>query len=82
MIASVSAYVMVKLEAGKDKDVFTEVKKLTQIREASATYGAYDLLIKVKFENIEQLDEFIFGVLRRIPGVTETVTIIAAKQMI
>jgi len=78
----VSAYVMIKLEAGKDKEVFAEIKKLREIEEASVTYGAYDLLIKVKFKAIEELDRFIFDVIRRIPGVKETATMVVAQTMI
>lgn len=78
----VSAYIMAKLEAGKDKGVFAEIKKLREIEEASATYGAYDLLIKVEFKTVEELDRFIFDVVRRIPGVTETVTMVVAQTMI
>ncbi len=78
----VSAYVMIKLEAGKDRDVFAEIKKLGQIEETSATYGAYDMLIKVKFKVVEELDRFIFDVLRRIPGVKETATMVVAQTMI
>jgi DNA-binding Lrp family transcriptional regulator len=73
---------MVKLEAGREEEVFAEVKKLGEIKEASATYGAYDLLIKVKFGKIEEMDRFIFDVVRRIPGVKETVTMIVAKTIV
>jgi DNA-binding Lrp family transcriptional regulator len=78
----VSAYILVKLEAGKEGEIFTKIKKLNQIIEASSTYGAYDLLIKVQFEKIEELDRFIFDVLRRIPGVTDTVTMVASKSIV
>lgn len=78
----VSAYIMVKIEAGREREVFTEVEKLREIKEASATYGAYDLVIKVKFEKIEELDRFIFDAVRRIPGVKETVTMIVAKTIV
>ncbi|MFQ6115996.1 MAG: Lrp/AsnC ligand binding domain-containing protein [bacterium] len=78
----VSAYIMVKLEAGREGEVFAEVEKSREIKEASATYGAYDLLIKVKFEKIEELDRFIFDVVRRFPGVKETVTMIVAKTIV
>lgn len=78
----VSAYIMVKLEAGGEGEVFAEVEKLREIEEASATYGAYDLVIKVKFEKIKELDRFIFDVVRRIPGVIETVTMIVAKIIV
>ncbi len=47
---SVSAYILVKLETGKEGEIFTEIKKLNHIIEASSTYETYDLLIKVQFE--------------------------------
>ena len=78
----VSAYILVKLEAGKEGEIFTEIKKLDQIIEASSTYGAYDLLIKVQFEKIEELDRFIVDILRLIPGVTDTVTMVASKPIV
>ena len=78
----VSAYVLVKLKAGKEGEVFTYIKKLNQVIEASSTYGAYDLIIKVQFEKIEELDRFIFDILRPIPGVTDTVTMVASRPIV
>jgi len=66
---------MAKLVAGKEEDVWVEIRKPGQIREANATYGAYDLIIKANFQNIEEIDKFVFDVLRRVPGISETVTI-------
>jgi len=78
----VLAYILAKMEAGKDEEIFARIKELREIKEASATYGIYDLLIKVSFEKVEELDSFIFDVVRRIPGVKETVTMIAAKNIV
>ncbi|MFB0501577.1 MAG: Lrp/AsnC ligand binding domain-containing protein [Candidatus Bathyarchaeia archaeon] len=78
----VSVYVMVKVAAGKDEAVFAQVQKLKRIKEASVTYGAYDLILRVEFRRIEDVDEFVFDVLRRIPGVSETVSIIVAKRIV
>lgn len=82
VIGLVSAYIMVKVIAGKDKEVFTQVQKLKQIKEASVTYGAYDLILRVEFQRIEDVDEFLFNVVRRIPGVSETVSMIIAKKIV
>lgn len=78
----VSVYIMVKLIAGKDEEVFAQVQKLKQIKEASVTYGAYDLILKVEFQRIEEVDEFLFDVVRRIPGVSETMSMIVAKKIV
>ncbi|NIR86228.1 Lrp/AsnC family transcriptional regulator [Candidatus Bathyarchaeota archaeon] len=78
----VSAYIMVKVVAGKDDEVFSQVQKLKQIKEASVTYGAYDLILMVEFPRIEEVDDFLFNVVRRIPGVSETVSMIVAKKIV
>jgi len=65
-----------------DDQVLSEIKKLERIQEANATYGSYDLVIKVNFRTIEDLDRFIFEKIRRIKGVTETSSMIVAKQIV
>ena len=77
-----SAYIMMKLHVGKDEEVFAKIEKLKEIKEANATYGAFDLVMKVEFKNIEELDRFIFEEVRRIPGVSETSSMIVAKEII
>ncbi len=78
----VLAYIMMKMQVGMDDQVISEIKKLEQVEEANATYGSYDLVIKVKFKTIEDLDRFIFDKIRRIKGVNETSSMIVAKQVI
>jgi len=78
----VTAYIMMKMQVGMDDQVVTELKKLEQIKEANATYGSYDLVIKVHFRTIEDLDMFIFEKIRRIKGITETSSMIVAKQIV
>jgi DNA-binding Lrp family transcriptional regulator len=73
------AYVLAKVEAGKDKEVLREVKKILGVRQATPTYGVYDLHVEVSFDTMEELDRFIFDEIRRIPGIKETVTLVAFK---
>ena len=73
------AYVLAKVEAGKDQEVLRETKKIPGVRQATPTYGVYDLHVEVSFEAMEELDKFIFDKIRTIPGVKETVTLIAFK---
>jgi DNA-binding Lrp family transcriptional regulator len=73
---------MMKMQVGLDDQVIDEIKSMKQIEEANATYGAYDLVIKVNFKTIEDLDRFIFEKMRKVKGVTETSSMIVAKQVI
>ena len=72
----VTAYVLAKVGAGKE-EVLEKVKKLPGIRSAVSTLGPYDLHVEAIFATKEGLDEFIYDKIRRIPGITETVTLIA-----
>ena len=75
----VSAYVMTKVEAGKDREVLREVKTLKGVKKVNITYGTYDLVVEVGFEKIQELDKFVFYTLRLIPQVKETMTIICVE---
>ena len=74
-----TSYVLAKVEAGKDQEVLREVKKKPGVKLATPTYGVYDLHVEVSFDTMEELDKFIFDEIRRIPGIKETVTLIAFK---
>jgi Lrp/AsnC family transcriptional regulator for asnA, asnC and gidA len=75
------AYVLAKVEAGKDEEVVEVVRKLSGVQHAVPTYGVYDLHVEVSFETMEELDSFVFDKIRKIPGIKETITLIAFKGM-
>ena len=78
--SDVQAFILVKLEAGKEQEVISELTN-KMITEANLIYGAYDLILKVVSPLPEKLDEFIFGELRRINGVKETATCMVASKV-
>lgn len=73
------AYVLGKVESGKDQEVLREVRKMPGVKQAIPTYGVYDLHVEVSFDTMDELDRFIFDGIRRVPGMKETVTLIAFK---
>jgi DNA-binding Lrp family transcriptional regulator len=73
------AYILAKVEAGKDQEVLKEVKTLPGVRQATPTYGVYDLHVKVSFETMEEFEKFIFDGIRKISGIKETVTLTALR---
>lgn len=75
------AYVLAKVEAGKDAEIFAEAKKMPGVTQVIPTYGVYDLHVEVSFDTMEELDRFIFDKIRKIPGIKETVTLVASKGM-
>jgi DNA-binding Lrp family transcriptional regulator len=74
------AYVLAKVESGKDEEVLKEVRKIPGVNHAVPTYGMYDLHVEASFNTMDDLDRFVFDKIRRISGVKETVTLIAFKK--
>jgi DNA-binding Lrp family transcriptional regulator len=73
----IHAFILAKVEAGKDEEVLKEVKMMTGVQHATPTYGLYDLYVDVSFRDKDELDRFIFDRIRRIAGIKETVTLLA-----
>lgn len=75
----VFAYILAKVEKGSEVDVLNSLKNSEQIKRASLIYGAYDFCIEAQFETMEELDAFVFNVIRKIPGIKDTCTLIVAR---
>jgi DNA-binding Lrp family transcriptional regulator len=72
-------YVLAKLEAGTENEVLNSLKSISQVRKASLTYGIYDLCIEALFKTLDELDDFVFNVIRKIPGIKETATLVTSR---
>ena len=75
----ITAYILAKVESGKDAEVLARTKEIPGVKQAVPTYGVYDLHVEVSFDMMEELDRFIFDKIRKIPGVKETVTLVAFR---
>jgi len=70
-----------KLQTGQEQDILKSLKNVKNLKKASLTYGIYDVCVEVEAKTMEELDDFILNVIRKIPGVRETVTLIASKTI-
>ncbi len=69
------AYVLVKIHPGKESVVASEVGKIKEIAEAAWTYGFCDMMLHVKAESTQELEEVVLNRIRKISGVQSTQTI-------
>jgi len=77
------AYVLVKVDVGKDREVFDEIlalRKVYKVGEVGSLFGVYDLIVKVEAEALRDMEAFVFDALRQIPGVKETVTLTVVRS--
>lgn len=75
-----SAYILIKTATGFEKDLLSKFKEFDSVENVDLVYGLYDIIMKVKMNNSEALDSFIFDVLRPMEGVVETMTCIIAPE--
>jgi DNA-binding Lrp family transcriptional regulator len=78
----VMAYILAKIEAGREEEIFEGIRGLREVKRAAATFGVYDVVVVVEFERVEDLDEFLFAKLRKIPGIVETISMIVSQQIV
>lgn len=75
----ITAYVLLRIKPGMDRNVLNNVKKLAQVKAVETVYGEYDMLLKVEIETLETLDSFIFDTVRTIIGVEGSTTLISME---
>jgi len=74
----VKAYVLAKIQMGREAEIRKALAKDECVKRLSFVYGQYDLVMEVEIEGMEELDQFVFERLPRLPGVHDTMTLIAA----
>ena len=77
---AVLAYVLVTLQSGSEKNVLKKVASFEEVEEVDLVYGEYDAIVKVRVEEMSQLDKFLTEKLRVLPDIYLTTTIIVARQ--
>jgi DNA-binding Lrp family transcriptional regulator len=76
---SVSAYVLVTLNPGTEKNILQKVTHFDEVVKVSMMYGEYDAIIMVRANSLEQLNAFLTDKLRVLPDIFQTATLIVAK---
>ncbi len=75
----IEAYILMRIKPGMDRSVLQTISGLKQVKDMETVYGAYDLLMKIQVEQMDDLDAFIFDTVRTIKGVERTTTLIAIE---
>ncbi|MEO2151851.1 MAG: Lrp/AsnC ligand binding domain-containing protein [Thermococcus sp.] len=74
----IEAFVLVVVKPGNEEKVYKELKKDPRVKEDYRVYGEYDIILRVEVPTIEDLDKFHDEVLRKIPEIEMTETLIAS----
>ena len=77
-----AAIVLVNTEVGFEIEVLKELKKVEGVDEASAVYGVYDIVARVKADTMDKLKEIITLRIRRLDKVHSTLTMIIVEEKV
>jgi DNA-binding Lrp family transcriptional regulator len=75
-----TAYILVNCTVGSEEKVIAEISKISDIKEVRGTYGVHDVFVKVKSVNTEAMNHTITNKIRKIPGITSTVTLVVIDE--
>jgi DNA-binding Lrp family transcriptional regulator len=75
-----TAYVLVNCTIGSEVKIINEIAKLSDVKEVRGTYGVHDIFVKVKSDNVETMNHIITTKVRRVPGITSTVTLVVIEE--
>ncbi|MDH5636486.1 MAG: Lrp/AsnC ligand binding domain-containing protein [Candidatus Bathyarchaeota archaeon] len=74
------AYILITLKSGSEREVCKKVSSFEEVVQVDELYGEYDAMLKVRIEDLSQLDKFLTDKLRVLPDIFLTTTMIVAKE--
>lgn len=75
----VLAYIMVRVDAGEEKNVMKAVEGYGEVKESHIIYGEWDVIMKISVGNVEDITAFVVEKLRKLDAVKLTSTMIVAE---
>ena len=74
-----TAFVLIKTAPQKELDVYLTLLNLEAVTETHVSYGEYDLVARIDFDDEQQMSKTLIGEMRSIDGVVRTETLIAVE---
>ncbi|MEM4714341.1 MAG: Lrp/AsnC ligand binding domain-containing protein [Candidatus Nanoarchaeia archaeon] len=74
----VYAYVLIRADAGAEREVLESLLDLDEVEEVELIYGEWDLIAKINIDDLEKLSDFLLLTIRTIKGVKQTSTLIVS----
>ena len=74
-----TAYIFINCTLGSEENIIKEIATIPEVKEVRGTYGVHDIFVKVKSDTMESLNHIIIIKIRRISGITSTVTMVVIE---
>lgn len=74
-----TALVLVKISAGKEKEVLEKLKLIEGVTHITAVFGRWDLVLDVEARDLQELSWLVISKIRKIKGIENTETLITTS---
>jgi DNA-binding Lrp family transcriptional regulator len=75
-----TAYILINYEIGTENKILNRLKNLPDIIEVSEVNGIYDIVVKIRSDNLDDIREVITKQIRTIKTIRSTMTLIVAED--
>jgi DNA-binding Lrp family transcriptional regulator len=72
--AMVQAYILVQTEVGRAADVARQIAEIAGVMQAEDVTGPYDVIVRARAENMDELGKLIGAQIHAVEGITRTLT--------
>jgi len=75
-VIHVKAFVLLNVEPGWERSVIDAFKAVKDIKGVSSLYGAYDVIVEIEDETVDEVRLIVFNKVRRLDHVNSTLTLL------
>jgi len=68
-------FILLSCDIGAEYDLATQLKTIDGIKNATVTYGEYDIVIEAETENEAKMNDLITTKIRKIEKIRSTITL-------
>ena len=69
------AYILLSCEIGKEQDLATQLRTISEIKGVLITFGEYDIVVEAETGNSAQMDELISSKIRKLDKIRSSITL-------
>ena len=75
-----TAYILINYEIGTENKILNRLKNLPGVAEVNEVNGIYDIIVKLRSANLDDIRETITKHIRTIKTIRSTMTLIVAED--
>ena len=78
-MSEIEAFILIQTKVGSERNVYGRLADLEEIERVYELFGEWDIIARIKVDNVGQLDGFVSETVRNIEGVNLTSTMIISR---